>query len=395
MKNTGKHKTILEICFIIYFIFMFLSKQLGYSADDIQYKLALVFSMVFLLVKICLDGYTKREWSLFILFISLAILSTLVNGKIALIFTVLTVFSMKNVSLKRLCKYLLGTELFIFGNNLITHFSNGRIVDNTVRMNTDGTIESITRNALGFTHPNALHSWLVVVFCLVIYLNYSKLNYIHYIIMLIISLAFYSIDKSRSGLLISILLLCLTYGLPYLKRFKIIRSGIILSPTILAVTMIFLVEIYGKHYSIVEKINTLLMNRVMFASNFLYNYPVSLLGSNTVDEINGSIIDSGFAELYIRYGLFIFLLSIIINTYMVVRMLRSNDYAALSIAIVFQVYNLTEPYGINIFINISYIFIYKYIISKSSIINVKKEVSESVEKEARVLDYGTQRTRGF
>lgn len=389
MENTKIYTKIFEVCFIIYFIFMFLFKQLGYSADDIQYMFALGISMFFLLVKVFFDGYSKREWIFFVIFIILSIISTLINGKVALLFTVLTVFSMKNVSLHKLCKYLLGTEFLIFGINLITYFGLGRQVENTVRMNADGTIERLTRNALGFTHPNALHSWLVVVFSLIIYLNYKKLSYIHYMIMFFVSLAFYSIDKSRSGLITSVIILGLAYCLPYLKKFKLFRFAIILSPTFFAVFMVFLIEMYSKHYPLIDRVNTLLMNRVMFASNFLYNYPVSLFGSNTVDKINGSIIDSGIAELYIRYGMVIFIVSIIINTVMNIKMLKANDYAALAIGLVFQIYNLTEPYGVNIFVNISYIFIYKYLISDSSVLKKEKEGKVSARKKTRLFDYGT------
>lgn len=390
MKTTNEHAKIMEICFIIYFIFMFLFKQLGYSADDIQYRFALVFSIFFLLVKILFDGYTKREWFLFTIFFSLSILSATINGKIALLFTVLTVFSMKNVSITKLCKYLIGTELFVFGINIITYFVTGSQVDNTVRMNAEGIVESITRNSLGFVHANALHGWLVAVLSLIIYLNYRKFNsFIPYILMFVISLIFYSFGKSRSGLIVSFILLTMAYSLPYLKRYKLLRFSIILSPIIFSLSMISLIEVYDKHYPLVEKINILLMNRVMFASNFLYTYQVKLFGSNTVDSINGSIIDSGFAELYIRYGVVIFILLAVFNSIMCKKMLESEDYAALAIVLVFQVYNLTEPYGVNIFMNISYVFMYKYLIFTPSITERQSEEKKIGKEKTCIPDYGT------
>jgi hypothetical protein len=94
--------------------------------------------------------------------------------------------------------------------------------------------------------------------------------------------------------------------------------------------------------------------RITFSRHYLEAYPLRLLGNNlSADPV---ILDSGYVELIVNYGLLFTAIYASFFMVIIVRCLKRKMYRELLVITCISIYGITESFIPNLFTNVSLIF---------------------------------------
>lgn len=335
---------------------MFFGKNVGWSSEDTAYQIISVVAMTGFSVKILFTKYTVRELFIASSALLLSVLVFFFSGKIAIVFTVLTIIGAKNVKIENWINSIFYTQLAIIIFNLILALTGEKgsepIVHTRVYF---GKELNVRRMALGFEHPNSLHFAIFVVISILIYKNYKHYTMTHYFVLFIGNLGTYFLTQSRTGFLVvcTLLLLSMVMNIIDLAKFKYIFLFI---PLLFSFLNIILSYLFTYNSSLMVSIDNLVQGRLNYSHYFLTNYPLSLFGNNIIFD-TWHIIDSSYIELFVSYGLLIYGLFVVVYMLLINKAINENNKRVLLIVIAFLIYGNMEVFLPNIFKNFSLIFI--------------------------------------
>ena len=192
--------------------------------------------------------------------------------------------------------------------------------------------------------------------------------------MVILNFAIYSFSGSRTGFIITLLIVFLSLIVKI--KSKILRKFIIWIPFIIYVTLIIFSFITGFLYGKVEfidKLNVLLNGRIKYSNYYLETYGLSFFGSNIQNDHN-ALLDNGYVYMYIQLGI-IGLIYLTYLYYLICKEIKkSNNIYRAILLICFFIYIFTESFSVNIFMNIILLF------SSESIFKDKRLKEKSKQK---------------
>ena len=101
--NAHKQMTIKlsELLYLLYFGLMLFAKGIGLYDGQTVYKAFLLLAFACIAVKMCITEYTNREWIIILFLLGLAAVIYRVSGEKGILICMVTVVTMKQVSLKR------------------------------------------------------------------------------------------------------------------------------------------------------------------------------------------------------------------------------------------------------------------------------------------------------
>jgi hypothetical protein len=297
---------------------------------------------------------TKYEFRELLSILTLGIMSILIyksTDKAGGFLSIIALIGLKGVDLKKLLKLsffirigaflllLFLTSFDIIQNTSITQYRGGR---------------TITRYFMGFSHPNQFHLSFIIILLLIIFIYFEKLGIIPICIFAALNVLAYFTSYSRTSAFIGFLALGLLVWFksdhfPKLKQ--IICIGIIPFGFLISIIPPLL---YDK-ITYIRTIDRLLQWRITFSKHYLDSYPLSLFGNNVNSD--PVVLDSGYVELIINYGLIFTILYLASYMIIIYRYTKKKRYNELLFIVCLSLYGITEAFIPNLFINLSMLFI--------------------------------------
>ena len=344
--NAHKQMTIKlsELLYLLYFGLMLFAKGIGLYDGQTVYKAFLLLAFACIAVKMCITEYTNREWIIILFLLGLAAVIYRVSGEKGILIGMVTVMTMKQVSLKRV--FQTGCIVWMIamaGRFLLSLLFIGQV---QTAVQTKNFFGALLRYFMGYPHPNVLHISYFVLTAFVIYCLKDHFNWKHALLLMIGNGVLFLYSYSFTGTLIVTVYLVLSL---WVSRRELSRMEYWLAeavfPLCVLFSVVFPVVLTGRAYELADKFFN---NRINFARHFLTLQNMSLLGNNLA-EITTDIItmDNSFVFALVIYGIPVFALICVGYVMMVHRLAGQKRKMELAMTACFLIAGITEPFLFN------------------------------------------------
>lgn len=356
-----------DIFYYLSFLSLVFGKTLGLYSGDMEYKIIMIFSMFCLGLKIVFTRYSKKEIIAMGIILAYAVFIYLRTGYITFTITVVTLLGLKGINPKHLLKKVLFIKL-ICEAVLITASVAG-IVDNFVR---DQYVDGLTYS-YGFQNPNDFMVNIFMTVALIVFLDYDKLNILHFLLSLYAFYVVYRVTNSTTGLLLGVFLVVVFVCLKIFDKLgkigfniKKFISMLTIPTSLLCFIATFIVSVYfDVNNKIMFTLDQLVTGRLKIQHQYWLNYGFSVLGKDISRaaarwdgvQINNGFLDSNYWCSFYKYGFvteMIFIASLIFVSYY---HYKKKNYNLVIIINVLCLYGLMEDFLINSIVNPFLIFI--------------------------------------
>lgn len=354
----------------LFWIFLGLNvfaKGIGLGNSSRLYLLLIIIGALALLLKILFTKYNKKEFLFIIICGLIGISSFVITKKPTLLLTCMCLIGLKDIKLDQTYNFMYKIRLITF-IGLISLALLG-IIDNTsLQMWRNGNMD--IRYSLGFGHPNTLHLSLFILIALYIYTHYDKLKIRHYLLLMAINLIIFYFSVSRTGIIVTTILILLTFLSKNFKRINKIINKLPSKIYLILMALAFLTGLlYGK-LPILNTLDNIFNGRIAYTHYFLTTYNYSLFGHN-ISLDNNALFDNGYIFLYTQYGI----IGLLFISYLIIKIcndIEKNKNSKKAVLVIsFLIYIFTESFSPNIFMNIILFFIIDCIYNKGSESNEK------------------------
>lgn len=355
--------TYEELFFISFFSIITIGKGMGLGADNKLLQISTCVAFMFISIKLFISRYTVNEAIIAITLLLLGIVSYFITKRQGLLLSIITIIGLKNISIKKLFSVTFFIRLFIF--SIIILLALIGIIENKVIVHWREDIGFIKRYALGFSHPNLLHSTLFILIMLYIYNYYEKLTAFNYVLIMLVNILIYNFSGSRTGYFTIIFSVMFTI---YIKS-KRSKHKYNIIKLILPICVIFTMTtglLYGK-LEFIDKIDSILTGRIYYTNYFLNNYSFSLFGNNLFLDEN--YIDNSYIILLANYGIVAFIVYLVGYIVVIKRFIKSHKDKELLMISLFSIYGVTEGFLNNIFMNLSLVFLVILVFRSNQVVN--------------------------
>ena len=342
-----KNRKLYNFSFYIFWIILIFVKGLGLTSQDAIYRNIVFCIIPFALIKICGTQFSKKELTICIFLYSLGTLIWLSSKNVAILLTVISITSLKNIDLYKLLKlsFWIRASMFLIRFVLATQ---GYIEIQQYYRYESNAIQKI-RYALGYGHPNTAHYMLFVVFTLFILVFYDKSKLYHYVIMMICNIYVYLYTNSRTGLVLCSLLIVLSFLVKHNKIITKITSAISKKFYIFASSISLIICYLFARVPYLRSLSTL-SSRFLTASIVMENKELNLFGAPNI------VTDFGYINILYENGLILFVIFIFVNTKMIKHFIEKKKYNMVIVFLCYGIYTLSEAYSVSILMNISLVF---------------------------------------
>ncbi|WPC22379.1 hypothetical protein N6G96_03970 [Pediococcus inopinatus] len=327
-------KKILAIPLIfLVVIAYYLSSLVGISIDTSN---IIVVIAIYACVVIALFSKTmnfKRE-EVFLILIQLAIAVVALKANMVSLTVIVLLnafFSYYNSSIN--LNYFTRISFLLFMITVISYYFFGFNSQYDISMwRINGLIN---RSSIGFTQPNqAMLAWVGIFFGFI--LNMSKKNRVGYIFLLLGSITVYIQTKSRTGFVILLSILTLTFLLRNCLDKPV--SRLLKSILIILPTSFFGVSIWLMNQSTNNTLNSLLSGRPMLYKQFFDLTGITLWGNSVIEN---KMLDNSYLSMLLGKGIVFSVFYIITLIYLIMSAKKLSVRLFIVISLFF-VYGLTE-----------------------------------------------------
>ncbi len=348
-----------------YLLFIFIiafAKGIGLSGGDIEYQIPFAIGCVFIFFKLSNDKWRTNELFFLFFIFTIIIVNYYVVRRDTLIFTFLMLIALKNVPLDKVLRTILYATIIGY-TIILSGYAMGLIPDHTVEMWRIDHI--ITRNSLGFNHPNLLHTNLLRIYLLFVYFYHRKMGIFTLTALFGINYFIYQYSLSRGAFLAINLLLLLVF----LAKFRIHKYLIVKSCAcvqIMLLTFTILMATAFSHTAFFAKLDSLLTGRFTYV-RLQFDETITLFGNNFADT--NILFDNSYSMMLALYGIVVTIVFFYwyYKTAKVVQ--RYQNVTVAIIFIVVSVHMFIESYMPNAVFNITLLFIAKYLYGENSAFN--------------------------
>lgn len=213
----------------------------------------------------------------------------------------------------------------------------------------------------GFNHPNILSTYLLSCMLMYIWLHFDHLSKMDAAMFIGITLFSFVTSKSRTGLLINVMVLLVLYFFRHpLERFPVQRYLKQFLPylfPILMVLNILAMVIFPYHWSLIDFVDGLFSGRIRLGAYALARSGIAILprylnyastGLVTWDwtwQMNTFTFDNLYSFCWVQLGL----IWIMLLGYLIARLIAQTDTKVHVFILVWLLYSLTEVHGLNVY----------------------------------------------
>lgn len=369
-----------EIWFLIYFIPIFFAKLLNITAENDILKIVAIFSFAAIVLKTLVSGekYSYKELAFWCVSGLFGIILMICSGKEGVLFTIITFFAMRGVSIKKVLPALLFAGVIAV---LVSMYIE-RDGQTLIRYQNGSYVTIFKRSNILFISFFAL----VSLFCLYIK---NKIGLIHVLLIFVLGFLMFLYTGSRTGLvcLVVLCLLLLLFKLNIIRNCKFIRLLCVLTPTLLFLAALFM-SIYYDKLEFLDKINKALEGRLLLSNQFLDEYPIKLFGQKIFESTasdNFRVLDIAYIDMIISYGAVFSLLWCIFGGIIINKLIHKRRFVEVAIILAYGLYGLAETFLTNCFLNVSLLICGEFFVSLSEkkIINKPQMVRTKGNNECK------------
>lgn len=329
-----------------------------------------IFQLTFLLffIKVCLTKYTPKEYGTIFLFCVIGAVSYFVTDRNDVIRIVMFIAACKDIDIKKCLKLVFYVTLA--GCIVIILLSVTGIYGSVSLTQEYRAGEVETRYTLGMGHPNALQCMVWALTTLGLYLYEEKMKWYHYLAVLAVNVAFFLLTNSRTSLLVTILIIALSF-VQRVKRSEAIRRLSAAAEIFLTVASIAgSVVIAGCAYRIYDfiwngdfsgitlffvKLNDLLNGRIrILVENDTFEGTIQTWSLFSQPEHMERYFDMGWIRLFYWYGMIPACAFIIVLLGIMYYCYKEKLYAELLLIASFAVYSIIEAHAISVYLARNY-----------------------------------------
>lgn len=335
-----------------------------------------LFQITFLLftLKTVLTKYSWKEYTVIFLFLLLGAVSYFITGRNEIVRLIMFIAACKDIDMNKCLKLVF--YMTLVGCTVIIMLSVTGIYG-TMSLAQDygrGSIE--TRYTLGMGHPNALQCMVWALTTLGLYLYGERMKWYSYMLLLVINVGFFLLTDSRTGTLISMLIIVLAYIVKISKRIwkKIIGIGCMSATFVSIIGSVIIaanarrvydygwLRVYYDYYGVDPvtlffiKLNNILTGRIWdIMETDTYEENINLWWLFSKPE-NNRYFDMGWIRLAYWYGIIpacIFVVALVVIMYYCY---HKEHYMALVLIASFSIYTIIEAHAISVYLARNYVF---------------------------------------
>ena len=385
MKSQEKGKKLyFRIDELFYYLFIAIlmgAKGVGLTEGQKMFTCCLLLAGLCWAAKMCLTGYSLKEWITTVLLMGLSLVVWRRTGEKAVAAAFMVIMGMKGIPLKRLMKVC----FTVWGVTFVFSLSRGLlgIYEGVVVVHDKLGMGPIVRYSLGYTHPNVLHVTYFILTMLFIYVFRPTGRRLYWTAVLLFmgNLYIFLYSISYTGMIIVVAYLLMILYFDHRKKLNLLERGI--SVIFVLFCMIFPIAgpllLTGKAFNF---FNSLLSTRFELVYNIFHDNPVSLFGTSVMSSEGARLsLDSSFAYMLMYYGIIAFVLIVGLYLYSLYYCLSKNMLQETAILLGTALAGVTEQFLFNLsFKNIA-LFILGYALFSGILktgVRTEREISVSV-----------------
>lgn len=356
-KRTGVKIKMEEAFFWGFFILLTLAKALGFYEGQKLFLLLVVPGLLCGLLKILASPYTRRQFFMVAVLLSMTALVYWRSHAIGILFVAFLVLGMKEISVKK--AFHVGLWVWAVCSVFLSVFSFFRLEHTIYRVHAKLGLGHIFRWSLGFTHPNILHITYLALCAFILYEMGERYRLRHFLLLMIGNLLvfLYSVSYTGFGIVAVLLTGCLYVQIR--SRFCILEKVLVNLVLPFSLFYSFVMPIFLNYNGYIHVLNLLLNTRLWLAKQFLSPEYRSLFGIDISQVVKSSMtMDNSYVMGYINYGLIPFGIIIIGYFALLFHLTRRQKTRELVILVCFLAAGWTEQLLFNTsFKNITLIFL--------------------------------------
>ncbi len=335
--------------------------------NSITYYTLFTTGCLLLLVKIYKDEWALKEILFIVVLLAVIMTNYYITKETSLLFSFFILIGLKNIDINKVLMVILVMSVlsysYIIGGNLLGFFP-----DNIIEMARNDEI--ITRNSLGFRHPNLLHLNLLKIYLLIVLLFHRKLNIVYFIVLFSINLLIYNFSLSRSGFFaINLLLLLILLSKNNFMQRVILQLAIYIQ--FILFTLTILVATVLQNTIVFTKFNLFFTGRFWYVFHQLEK-PFTLFGYN-FSGIN-TIFDNSYSYVLMVYGIVI-TVAFLYFYYKTAKVIYKNNNVILAIIfIIISLHMFIEGYIVYAIFNLTLFFVAKYLFGEMEVFKIREKV---------------------
>lgn len=358
MNKLTKNKELIASCLF----YLAYAIELGIMLID---KSALInpfegrlFQITFLLcvIKVLMTKYSYKEWGLIAAFGILGAISYFATDRNEIIRIVMFVAASKGIDAKKLLQYTFYVTLA--GVVLLMALSAFGVLGwNYVEADFDGDGPQgiIRRYCFGLGHPNAFHCMFFCIILLGIYYYFEKIQWYHYIVLLILNSFLFVFTQSKTGIGIVICTIFLAMLFRYKKTICekkwVYIFGVLMLLNFYVISIID--AIYGWYLPVFKYLDRFLTGRFGCA----YEDGGWRYWSLFSNPSNSNFFDMGYTRLFYWYGIIPAVIYLIVVGSIIWHCYKKKDIPSFIVILAFSIYTFVEAHAISVYIARNYIII--------------------------------------
>ena len=329
-----------------------------------------LFQLTFVLcvLKVCLTRYSRKEYLVLALFLTLGAVSYFMTGRNEIIRFVMFIGACKDVDMKRClklvfymtltgCVVIMGLSLLGIGGDVVLTQDYGR-----------GSVES--RYVLGMGHPNALQCMLWALTALGLYLYHERMKWYLFLTVFLLNMGFFLLTGSKTAMLVTIYVIFAFVIVKYVKQKKLLSSfswgnillcvvsimvSIMAAKDAMCMYVYYTQGIWTKKAAFLSKLDGFLTGRIasLFETvNFEGTMQTWSLFSRPE---NNYFFDMGWVRLFYWYGIIPAGIAVLVMFLFLIYFAKEHKYAEIMLITAFAIYTIVEAHAVSEYLARNYV----------------------------------------
>lgn len=330
------------------------AKGLGLDSSDKAYYVLAAMAVCFWVFHMLHTRWPVRMFVFFVLAVGTALAAVIINRKLGVILSVMTMVAMKGMDRELWMRRILGWWLCCIAIKMLLVLT-GLVPDEAVLL---GHKEYHT---LGYSTGNIFHATIAVLVILYLYHRKKRLLFLEVLAILAADYAVYQYSASRGGAAITAAAVVTGYLFKLSARKasmrKMLRGALCIGMVMVFFLSFALPLVYGTGHEgagLAAALNRALTGRIQWSRMVLLSDPVTLLGNSGIPS---AFLDNAYVFLLMKCGSLSAAVICVLYVIAVRSMLRREDDYGIWIVFLFVCYGFVEQLFVNCFLNYSMLLV--------------------------------------
>ena len=324
------------------------------------------------LLKIVIDRHSAREYMFILVTLCIGLIIWINTSDNRFMWMAISISAVKSIDINGLQDYTVKilswvSAIIILSYIVLVHFS---LIDSAETLSARGG------NGMGFTHPNILHQYILVIMILYIVNRIDNISVAKIIALEVFNILVYCVSLSRTGLLVFTLITIALIGYKTVTKKKTIVYIYFIFGVVLIFMFTILPILFLNHKEQLLGVDAILNGRLWQGMQYYRDYGIHLFGNympELYEEIVHWYLDIGFFRVLVLNGIIAYILFTGGQIKIMHDAMKKNDYRMFFLIFVMVLMSLVESLGTYIFFNIGLLYLGRYIFKKNKYVGVNNE----------------------